>query len=75
MPLPARRPASALLRLTAVLLLGVGLLLAVPAPASAHTALRTSDPAADSTVTTPPQAVTLTFSASVLGGEDHPSDS
>lgn len=69
MPLPARRPASALLRLTAVLLLGAGLLLAAPAPASAHTALRTSDPAAGSTVTTAPQAVTLTFSASVLGGE------
>ncbi len=69
MPFPARRPAPALSRLTAVLLLAAGLLLAVPATASAHTGLRTSEPAADSTVTTTPQAVTLTFSASVLGGE------
>ena len=69
MPFPARRPAPTLLRLTAVLLLSVGLLLTVPATASAHTGLRSSDPAADSTVTTTPQTVTLTFSASVLGGE------
>jgi hypothetical protein len=68
-PFPARRPAPTLLRLTAVLLLSVGLLLTVPATASAHTGLRSSDPAADSTVTTTPQTVTLTFSASVLGGE------
>ncbi|HJX45169.1 MAG TPA: copper resistance CopC family protein [Geodermatophilus sp.] len=65
----APRPASALLRLAAVLLLGAGLLLTVPATASAHTVLRTSEPAAGSTATTTPQAVTLTFSASVLGGE------
>jgi hypothetical protein len=57
------------MRLTAVLLLVAGLLLAAPASASAHTGLRSSDPAADSTVTTTPQAVTLTFNASVLGGE------
>jgi hypothetical protein len=63
------RPASALLRLAVVLLLAAGLLLTVPATASAHTALRTSEPAAGSTATTAPQAVTLTFSDSVLGGE------
>jgi hypothetical protein len=68
-PSAVPRPAPALLRLTAVLLLTVGMLLAAPATASAHTGLRSSDPAADSTVTTTPQAVTLTFSASVLGGE------
>ncbi|HYO35129.1 MAG TPA: copper resistance CopC family protein [Geodermatophilus sp.] len=63
------RRASALLRLTAVILLAAGLLLTAPATASAHTALRTTEPAAGSTATTTPQAVTLTFSASVLGGE------
>jgi hypothetical protein len=68
-PFPARRPAPALLRLTAVLLLAAGLLVTIPATASAHTGLRTTEPAADSTVTATPQAVTLTFSASVLGGE------
>ncbi len=69
MPSAVPRSAPVLMRLTAVLLLTAGLLLAAPASASAHTGLRSSDPAADSTVTTTPQAVTLTFSASVLGGE------
>ncbi len=69
MPFPARRSAPALLRLTAALLLAAGLLVTIPATASAHTGLRTTEPAADSTVTATPEAVTLTFSASVLGGE------
>ncbi|SFP47110.1 hypothetical protein SAMN05660464_3215 [Geodermatophilus dictyosporus] len=67
MPPAARR--SALARLSAVVVLALGLVLAAPATASAHTGLRATEPAADSTVTTTPQAVTLTFTASVLGGD------
>jgi hypothetical protein len=63
------RSAPALARLTAVVLLALGLVLAVPGTASAHTELRSSDPADGGTVTTPLPAVTLTFSARVLGGE------
>ncbi|MGY1693853.1 copper resistance protein CopC [Geodermatophilus sp. SYSU D00814] len=51
------------------MVLVLGLLLAAPGTASAHTGLRTTEPAADTSVTAAPQAVTLTFSASVLGGE------
>ncbi|WP_336027546.1 copper resistance CopC family protein [Geodermatophilus sp. FMUSA9-8] len=69
MPPLAARPAPSLPRLAAALLLGLGLLLVAPGTASAHTGLRTTDPAADSTVTSTPQAVTLTFSASILGGD------
>ncbi|MGY1670000.1 copper resistance CopC family protein [Geodermatophilus sp. SYSU D00710] len=67
--LPVPRPLAALVRLLATAVLALGLVMAVPGTASAHTALRATEPAADSTVTTTPQAVTLTFSASVLGGE------
>jgi hypothetical protein len=63
------RSAPALARLTAVALLALGLVLAVPGTAAAHTALRSTDPAADGTVTAPLAAVTLVFSARVLGGE------
>ncbi|MGY1668956.1 copper resistance CopC family protein [Geodermatophilus sp. SYSU D00696] len=67
--LPVPRPLAALVRLLATAVLALGLVMAVPGTASAHTALRATEPAADSTVTSTPQAVTLTFSASVLGGE------
>ena len=69
MPSAAPRPAPALVRLAAVALLALGLLLSAPADARAHTGLRATEPAADSTVTTTPAAVTLTFTASVLDGE------
>ncbi len=65
-PTPAR---PALARLAAVALLALGLLVAVPGTAAAHTALRSTDPADGATVATPLPAVTLTFSARVLGGE------
>ncbi len=58
-----------LIRLLAMVVLAVGLLMAVPGTASSHTGLRATEPAADSTVTTAPQAVTVTFSAGVLGGD------
>ncbi|SNS85022.1 hypothetical protein SAMN04488107_4028 [Geodermatophilus saharensis] len=67
-PAVARSPAPPA-RLLATVVLVLGLLLAAPGTASAHTALRATEPTADTSVTTAPQAVTLTFSASVLGGE------
>lgn len=56
-------------RLLAVLLTVATVLLAAPAPASAHTELESSDPAANSTVTAAPAAVTLTFGGTVLGAD------
>ncbi|MGY1700336.1 copper resistance CopC family protein [Geodermatophilus sp. SYSU D00766] len=67
-PAVARSPAVPA-RFLATVVLVLGLLLAAPGTASAHTGLRTTEPAADTSVTAAPQAVTLTFSASVLGGE------
>ncbi len=69
MPSAVPRATAALVRVVTVVLLSVGLVVAVPATAAAHTGLRATEPAADSTATTTPQAVVLTFSASVLGGE------
>ncbi len=69
MPPAVPRPVPALVRVAAVAVLALGLVLALTGTASAHTALRSTDPAADGTVTAPLTAVTLTFSARVLGGE------
>jgi methionine-rich copper-binding protein CopC len=65
------RPArlARLTRLLTVVLTAAGLLLAAAPPASAHTELRATDPAADSTLDAAPPAVTLTFSGSLLGGD------
>jgi hypothetical protein len=69
-PHPVPRPApGALARLAAVALLALGLVLAAPGAAAAHTGLRGTDPADGATVPGPLPAVTLTFSARVLGGE------
>ncbi|MGY1739383.1 MULTISPECIES: copper resistance CopC family protein [unclassified Blastococcus] len=65
MPVSARRPAL----LLAAVLAAAALLLAAPAPAAAHTGLESTDPAADSTVTTAPAALTLTFGGRVLGAD------
>jgi copper transport protein len=48
-------------RRAAVVALILGAALVVPGTASAHALLQSADPAAGSTVATPPQAVTLTF--------------
>jgi hypothetical protein len=56
-------------RAAAVTVLAIGMVLGLAGTASAHTALTSTDPAADGTVTGPLVAVTLTFSARVLGGE------
>ncbi|MGY1772074.1 copper resistance CopC family protein [Blastococcus sp. SYSU D00813] len=56
-------------RLLVVLLTVATALLVAPAPASAHTELESTDPAADSTVTAAPAAVTLTFAGTVLGAD------
>lgn len=65
MPTPARRPVLLL-----AVALAVGVLLAgTAAPAAAHTELESSDPAAESTVTAAPAAVTLTFGGAVLGAD------
>ena len=50
-------------RVGALLLLAVGVLLALPLPAQAHADLRSSDPAAASTIYVAPAAVTLVFGA------------
>ncbi|MGY1833051.1 copper resistance protein CopC [Geodermatophilus sp. SYSU D01180] len=55
------------LLLTALLVLGLAL--AAPGTASAHPLLLATEPVADSTVRTTPQAVTLTFAARPAGGE------
>ena len=67
-PVPVR-PVAVLARLLAVALAAAALLLAAPAPASAHVELVGTDPAADSTGTTAPTEVTLTFSAPVRGAD------
>ncbi|MGY1782607.1 copper resistance CopC family protein [Geodermatophilus sp. SYSU D01036] len=55
------------LLLTALLVLGLAL--AAPGTASAHPLLLATEPVADSTVMTTPQAVALTFAARPAGGE------
>ena len=55
-----------LLTASAVALGALALALAPVAAASAHDYLVSSDPAAGSTVTTPPQTVTLTFNDRVI---------
>lgn len=55
--------------LAAALLVAFAFLFAWPQPASAHDGLVESNPAADSTVETLPETLTLTFSAEVIDGE------
>lgn len=61
---------SAALRPLPLLALGtsllLALLLALPLPAQAHDTLLTSDPEDGASLETPPEAITLTFSADVL---------
>ena len=57
---------QSLLRLVASLAVSVLALLALATPASAHNALRSTDPADGATVATVPEAVTLTFDGEVL---------
>jgi methionine-rich copper-binding protein CopC len=52
-------------RLSATLLLATTIVLTVAAPASAHTSLKSSDPAQGASLATPPQQVKLTFSEAV----------
>ncbi|MGY1796404.1 copper resistance protein CopC [Geodermatophilus sp. SYSU D00525] len=56
-------------RLLVTGLLALVLALAAPGTASAHPLLLATEPVADSTVMTTPQAVTLTFAARPAGGE------
>lgn len=62
------RSAAALTALFAALLTAL-FLFAAPSPAAAHDTLVGSDPAADSTVETLPEAMTLTFSADLIPGD------
>ncbi|GAB3633760.1 hypothetical protein GCM10027421_31130 [Microbacterium shaanxiense] len=62
-----RSPAPILL--AATLLAAVLVLFAWPQPAAAHDALIDSNPAADSTVETLPDELSLTFSAALIGGD------
>ncbi|WP_417511223.1 copper resistance CopC family protein [Microbacterium sp.] len=55
--------------LAAALLVAFAFLFAWPQPAAAHDALVESSPAADSTVETLPDALTLTFSAALIDGD------
>jgi methionine-rich copper-binding protein CopC len=55
--------------LAVTLLVAFVMLFAWPQPAAAHDSLVDSDPAADSTVETLPDELTLTFSAALIGGE------
>ena len=55
--------------LAATLLAAFVFLFAWPQPAAAHDALIASDPAADSTIETMPEELTLTFSAALISGE------
>lgn len=55
--------------LAAALLVAFAFLFAWPQPATAHDTLIESNPAADSTVETLPEALTLTFSAGLIGGD------
>lgn len=57
---------QSLLRLAASLAVSALALVGLAAPASAHNALRTTDPADGSTVATVPEAVTLTFDGEVV---------
>lgn len=61
---PRRSP---LISLVAVLL-GVGLTLAVAAPAQAHDELVSSYPEADSTIASSPEEITLSFSGELIAG-------
>lgn len=63
-----RRP-TASAALAATLLAAFVFLFAWPQPAAAHDALIDSSPAADSTVDTLPEELTLTFSAALIGGD------
>lgn len=66
--LTLRRP-FAPFALAATLLAAFLFLFAWPQSAAAHDSLVDSDPAADSTVETLPEELTLTFSAALIGGE------
>ncbi|WP_227530744.1 copper resistance CopC family protein [Microbacterium tenebrionis] len=66
--LTSRRPLTPFM-IAAALLVAFALLLAWPQPAAAHDALVESDPAADSTIETLPDELTLTFGAALIGGE------
>lgn len=57
------------LALAAALLVAFAFLFAWPQPAAAHDSLVESNPAADSTVETLPDTLTLTFSAEVVDGD------
>ncbi len=63
------RRSTASVALAATLLAAFVFLFAWPQPAAAHDALIDSSPAADSTVDTLPEELTLTFSAALIGGD------
>ena len=66
--LTSRRPLTPYV-IAAALLAAFALLFAWPQSAAAHDALVESDPAADSTIETLPDELTLTFSAALIGGD------
>lgn len=63
-----RNPRRSLITTLATLLLGAGLTLAVAAPAQAHDELVSSYPQADSTITSSPAEITLSFSGELIAG-------
>lgn len=63
-----RNPRRSLITAMATLLLGAGLTLAVATPAQAHDELVSSYPQANSTITSSPAEITLSFSGELIAG-------
>ena len=63
-----RNPRRSLITTLATLLLGAGLTLAVATPAQAHDELVSSYPQANSTITSSPAEITLSFSGELIAG-------
>ena len=63
-----RNPRRSLITAMATLLLGAGLTLAVATPAQAHDELVSSYPEANSTLTSSPAEITLSFSGELIAG-------
>ena len=63
------RRSPAPIALVAIVLTAFALLFAWPQSAAAHDSLVASDPAADSTIETLPEELTLTFSAALISGD------